>query len=84
MREIRTSGSEGGVGSIPHSYLYQWGGAPPEPGASRRNDAWGVHQRTAPRSVALPGRTRSVWSAADLLDLLDLLPLSDALAGVEW
>ena len=22
MREIRTSGSEGGVGSIPHSYLY--------------------------------------------------------------
>ena len=23
MREIRTSGSEGGVGSIPHSYLYK-------------------------------------------------------------
>jgi hypothetical protein len=24
MREIRTSGSEGGVGSIPHPYLYIW------------------------------------------------------------
>ena len=23
MREIRTSGSEGGVGFIPHPYLYQ-------------------------------------------------------------
>ena len=44
MREIRTSGSEGGVGSIPHSYLYN--GLNSRAGPARDSPARGCSQGT--------------------------------------
>ena len=41
MREIRPSGSEGGVGLIPHPYPYRpFTALTPSPGALRRGHLW--------------------------------------------
>ena len=54
MREIRTSGSEGGVGFIPHPYLYRGLNfdSPPHPrlGSSRRGPPTSPPQCTSPMS----------------------------------
>jgi hypothetical protein len=74
MREIRTSGSEGGVGSIPHSYLYRWGEALPSrwrPGEMTREVSTDGRLR---RASPYRGSSRRISSQVGARQMLNKVP----------